>query len=69
VELLELKMDAIIKQHLEMINQIKHVTVLQADIAKQIVIQHETTEELYKALGLKKDLSYYSFKLYNQEGH
>ena len=69
LEDLELKMETIIKQHIEMINQIRHVTMLQSDIAKQIVNQHEETENLYKALGLKKDLSYYSFNLHKHEGH
>jgi len=43
--------------------------MLQTDIANQILQQHESVEELYKALGLKKDLSYYSFDLMNQEEH
>ena len=69
IEELELKIEMIIKQHIEMINQIRHVTMLQSDIAKQIVNQYEETEKLYKALGLKKDLSYYSFNLHKHEGH
>ena len=35
----------------------------------QVVKQHSETESLYKALGLKKDLSYYSFNLMNEEEH
>ena len=69
IETLELKMETIIKQHLEMISQIRHITTLQGDIAKQIVVQHEETDQLYKALGLKKALSYYSFNLHNEQGH
>lgn len=61
--------EIMVKQHLDMIDQIKSISLLQADIAKQIVNQHEETDQLYKALGLKKDLSYYSFNLYNEEGH
>ena len=61
--------EIMVKQHLDMIEQIKSISLLQADIAKQIVNQHEETDQLYKALGLKKDLSYYSFNLYNEEGH
>jgi len=61
--------EIIVKQHLDMLDQIKSISILQGDIAKQIVNQHEETDQLYKALGLKKDLSYYSFNLYNEEGH
>ena len=38
-------------------------------IAQQAVHQHESLEELYKALGLKKDLSYYSFNMMDAEEH
>lgn len=62
-------MELIIKQHLEVVDQIKQISMLQADIAKQIINQHEDTEQLYKALGLKKDLSYYSFNTHLKEGH
>lgn len=61
--------EIMVKQHLDMIEQIKSISLLQADIAKQIVNQHEETDQLYKALGLKKDLSYYSFNLHQEEGH
>tara|TARA_B100001057_G_scaffold468936_1_gene528657 strand:+ start:1353 stop:1556 length:204 start_codon:yes stop_codon:yes gene_type:complete len=66
---IEATSDLVVKQHLEIIQQVKQLSLLQADIAKQIVNQHEETDQLYKALGLKKDLSYYSFNLYNEEGH
>lgn len=62
-------MDIIIKQHVDLVKQIKMISMLQTDIANQILQQHESVEELYKALGLKKDLSYYSFDLMNQEEH
>jgi len=61
--------EIMVKQHLDIIDQVKQISMLQADIAKQIINQHEETDQLYKALGLKKDLSYYSFNLYNEEGH
>ena len=61
--------EIIVKQPLDMIDQLKSISLLQTDIAKQIVNQHEETDQLYKALGLKKDLSYYSFNLHNEEGH
>ena len=63
------QMDIIIKQHVDLVKQIKMISMLQTDIANQILQQHESVEELYKALGLKKDLSYYSFDLMNQEEH
>ena len=66
---MELLMELIIKQHLDLVDQIKQISMLQADIAKQIINQHEDTEQLYKALGLKKDLSYYSFNTHLEEGH
>ena len=69
LKVIEVSSELIVKQHLEMIQQVKQLSLLQADIAKQIVAQHEETDQLYKALGLKKDLSYYSFILYNEEGH
>ena len=61
--------EIIVKQHLDMIDQLKSISLLQADIAKQIINQHEETDQLYKALGLKKDLSYYSFDISNMEEH
>ena len=63
------KNELLIRQHFEMLNNIKQMTVLQGEIAQQAVHQHESLEELYKALGLKKDLSYYSFNLMNGEEH
>ena len=42
---------------------------VQGDIAKQIVQQHEEVQALYLALGLKKDLSYYSFNMMDAEEH
>jgi len=62
-------MDIIIKQHIDLVKQIKMISMLQTDIANQIIHQHESVEELYKALGLKKDLSHYSFNLMNEEEH
>lgn len=63
------KNELLIRQHFEMLNNIKQMTILQGEIAQQAVNQHESLEELYKALGLKKDLSYYSFNLMNGEEH
>ena len=62
-------MNIIVDQHIELMKQIKLVSMLQTDIANQIVQQHESLEELYKVLGLKKDLSYYSFNLMNEKEH
>ena len=61
--------EEIVKQHIQVIQQIKQIGNVQTEIARQIVQQHEETEALYKALGLKKDLSYYSYNLHEQEGH
>ena len=69
IKVMETQMDEIIKQHVEMMKQASQVALLQADIAKQVVAQHQETEALMKGLGLKKDLSYYSFNLHKQEGH
>jgi len=69
MESMELKLDEVVRQHLEIIKQVKQVSLLQSDIAKQVINQHEETEALMKGLGLKKDLSYYSFNLYKEEGH
>ena len=66
---LELQMAEVIKQHLEIMIQMKQITILQADMAKQIIAQHHETEALMKGLGLKKDLSYYSFNLHKERGH
>ena len=62
-------MEIMVKQHLELLKQIKMVSMLQSDIAQQVLQTHERTEELYKALGLKKDISYYSFDIMNAEEH
>ena len=62
-------MEEIIKNHMEIAVQLKQIAQLQGDIAKQVISQHQETEALMKGLGLKKDLSYYSFNLHNEEGH
>jgi len=66
---MEVKLDEIVRQHLEIVKQVKQISILQSDIAKQVINQHQETEALLKGLGLKKDLSYYSFNLHNEEGH
>ena len=66
---MEVQMEEIIKQHLEVMKQISQIAMIQADIAKQVVAQHQETEALMKGLGLKKDLSYYSYNLHLEEGH
>ena len=63
------KLAVIIDQHVHVLQQIKMVSNLQSEIASQVVKQHEETESLYKALGLKKDLSYYTFNLLTEEEH
>ena len=45
--------------HATMIKNVHSLSTLQQDIAKQIVQQHQDVHNLYIALGLKKELSYY----------
>ena len=69
VETMNHQNELLIKQHLELVSNLRSMSNLQGEIAQQVVSQHEETEALYKALGLKKDLSYYSFNLMNEEEH
>ena len=69
IEFLELQIEEMLDQQKIMISQVTQVAGLQTDIAKQVVAQHHETEALMKGLGLKKDLSYYSFNLHQEEGH
>ena len=55
------------EQHSIILKSVHSLSTLQQDIAKQIVKQHQDVEALYLALGLKKDLSYYSFDMTNTE--
>lgn len=66
---LEDQMQLILEQHAQMIKNVHSLSMLQQDIAKQIVQQHEDVQALYLALGLKKDLSYYSFNMLDAEEH
>ena len=66
---LEDKMDTVLEQHSTLVKNVSALSMLQQDIAKQIVQQHQDVEALYLALGLKKDLSYYSFNITNMEEH
>jgi len=69
IELLELQVGEIQDQRKIIASQVSQVAQLQTDIANQVIAQHHETEALMKALGLKKDLSYYSFNLHQEEGH
>ena len=69
IETLELHIEEINHQNKIVVTQLSQVAQLQTDIAKQVVTQHHETEALMKGLGLKKDLSYYSFNLHQEEGH
>ena len=69
IEFLELQIEEAIHQQKVIVTQVAQVAHLQTDIAKQVVTQHHETEALMKGLGLKKDLSYYSFNLHQEEGH
>jgi len=61
--------ELLVQQHSNVVSQIKQLTVIQGEIAQQVVKQHEEIEALYIALGLKKDLSYYSFDMSNIQEH
>jgi hypothetical protein len=69
LESIDLKMELIIKQHLEIVKSIRSISQVQADIAKQILNQHEEVDQLYKSLGLRKDLSHYSYNMMKEKGH
>ena len=69
IEELETQMVEIARQHLLVMKQVNQLATLQSEIANQVVAQHNETEALMKGLGLKKDLSYYSFNLHQEEGH
>ena len=69
IEAMTIQNELVIKQHLEIVSNLKSMSNLQNEIAQQVINQHEETETLYKMLGLKKDLSYYSFNLMNEEEH
>ena len=66
---LEEQMQKLVEQHVVILKNINAVSSLQGDIAKQIVQQQEEVQALYLALGLKKDLSYYSFNILDAEEH
>ena len=66
---IETQQTEIIKQHLEAMKQMRQLADLQAEIAKQVVSQHQELESLMKVLGLKNDLAYYSYNLHQEEGH
>ena len=66
---LEQQLKLIAEQHAVMIKNVHSLSLLQQDIAKQIVQQHEEVQALYLALGLKKDLSYYSFNIMDAKEH
>lgn len=57
------------EQHSVILKSVHSLSTLQQDIAKQVVQQHQDVEALYLALGLKKDLSYYSFNIMDAEEH
>ena len=69
MEEIEQQMKEMVRQHLQVMKQVSQISLLQSDIAKQVIAQHNETEALMKGLGLKKDLSYYSFNLHQEEGH
>ena len=52
-------------QHVDMVTMQKEMSIIQGDIAKQLLLQHEQIDELLKALGLKRDLSEYSYHIFD----
>ena len=66
---IEEQVELFTEQQAILIKNVHALSLLQQDIAKQIVQQHEDVEALYLALGLKKDLSYYSFNMMDAEEH
>ena len=66
---LEEQMEKLVEQHVVILKNISALSTPQGDIAKQIVQQQEEVQALYLALGLKKDLSYYSFNIMDGEEH
>ena len=50
-------------------SQLLNISRTQSEIAKQVLKQNEQTEYLYQILGLKKDLSHYSFNMMDAEEH
>ena len=52
-------------QHVDMVKMQNEMSKIQGDIAKQLLMQHEQIEDLLKALGLKKDLSEYSYNIFD----
>ena len=69
VEQMETKLNLIASQHIEVVANLKAMANMQNEIAQQILLEHEKIEELYKALGLKKDLSYYSYNIMDAQEH
>ena len=69
IQNLEKQFKLIAEQHAIVVKNMHSLSLLQQDIAKQIVQQHQDVEALYLALGLKKDLSYYSFNIMDAEEH
>ena len=63
------QLDLLADQQSIILKSVHSLSQLQQDIAKQIVQQHKDVETLYLALGLKKDLSYYSFNMMDGEEH
>ena len=69
IQNLEKQFKLIAEQHAIVVKNMHSLSLLQQDIAKQMVQQHEEVQALYLALGLKKELSYYSFNISNMEEH
>lgn len=51
------------------LKNLQTISLLQQDIVKHFVEQHKDIEALYLALGLKRELSYYSFNSNDETEH
>ena len=56
-------------QHVQMVKMQRETASLQGEIANQILFQHEQIDQLLKSLGITKDLSEYSYNIFDGPAH
>lgn len=69
IEKTEEQLSLLMEQQSLILKSVHSLSNLQQDIAKQLVQQHKDVDALYLALGLRKDLSHYSFNMMDEEEH
>ena len=69
IEKTEEQLSLLMEQQSLILKSVHSLSNLQQDIAKQLVQQHKDVDALYLALGLRKDLSHYSFNMADEEEH